>query len=163
MSLARVLFSAAVVLGLFTSEARAEKAVILVRHAEKVDQSKDAALSETGKQRAQRLAQLLARTGVTHVFTSEYIRTRTTAEPLARAAKVTPVVVSAADEAALVKQIRALPHDAVVLVVGHSNTLPGLLKALGHRGEVTIADDEYGRVFMLVKREGGPALLEVAY
>lgn len=154
------------------STARAEKAVILVRHAEKVDASKDPALSEAGKKRAEKLRDLLAKAGVTHVFTSEFQRTKSTAAPFAAAAKLSPVVVKADDEKGLIAKIKALPDDATVLVVGHSNTLPSLVKQLG-APEPMIGDDEYGRVFVVVKRGGasrpdagpstGPAVIELAY
>jgi phosphohistidine phosphatase SixA len=163
---------------LFASSAFAEKAVILVRHAEKVDSSKDAALSEAGKKRAEKLRDLLAKAGVTHVFTSEFQRTKNTAAPFATAAKLVPVVVKADDEKGLIAKIQALPDDATVLVVGHSNTVPSLVKQLGGSPDVVIGDDEFGRVFIVVKRgpgaaarpdagpratTGGPALIELAY
>ncbi len=136
--------------------AHAEKAVFLVRHAEKADQSKDPALSEAGKARALRLRDLLKNAGVTHVFTSEYVRTKETAAQAA--GKLVPVVVPAKDEAVLIAKIKALPADAVVLVVGHSNTVPNLVKALGGP-VVTIGDDEFGRVYVVTKS----GVIELAY
>ncbi|MFI5075863.1 MAG: histidine phosphatase family protein, partial [Vicinamibacteria bacterium] len=65
--------------------AAAQQAVIVVRHAEKADQTPDSALSPKGQVRAKALADLLRGAGVTHVITSEYLRTRETAAPLATA------------------------------------------------------------------------------
>jgi phosphohistidine phosphatase SixA len=134
----------ALVVALSAASAHAEKAVLLVRHAEKVDASKDAALSDAGKARALRLRDLLKNAGVTHVFTSEFVRTKDTAAPAA--GKLVPVVVPAKDEA------------AVVLVVGHSNTVPNLVKALSG-ATVTIGDDDFGRVFVVTKS----GVIELAY
>lgn len=161
-----LIFIAAAIVSLSLSAlpARAEKAVILVRHAEKADGSRDPALSSEGRDRAERLARLLARAGITHIFNSEFIRTRSTAAPLAESLKIVPTTVPAANERALIDQLRALPADKVALVVGHSNTLPSLLKALGHPVPLTLADDEYGRVFILVRTgAGAPSLIELAY
>src|SRR5215212_4122138 len=66
-----------------TSHAWAQQAVIVVRHAEKADQSPDTALSAKGRARAKALADLLRGAGVTHIITSEFVRTRDTAAPLA--------------------------------------------------------------------------------
>ena len=65
--------------------AAAQQAVIVVRHAEKADQTPDSALSAKGQARARALADLLRGAGVTHVITSEFLRTRQTAAPLATA------------------------------------------------------------------------------
>ena len=57
--------------------------VYLVRHAEKADTGKDPELTDIGKQRADELARMLKDAGVTHIWSTDYKRTRTTAEPLA--------------------------------------------------------------------------------
>src|SRR3954471_10592172 len=101
----------AAVVGLLLTAAghvHAQQAVIVVRHAEKADQSDDAALSGEGKARAKALADLLRGAGVTHIITSEYRRTRETAAPLARALGLTAEQVPARDLPALTARLRAL-------------------------------------------------------
>ena len=138
------------------TSATAQRAVILIRHAEKADTSKDPALSETGQTRARALAILLARAGVTAVYASEYQRTKQTAEPLAVALNLPVYSFPAADPAGLSERLRTRHADDIVLVVGHSDTLPDLMKHLGHAVLETIEDDDFGSVFVLVSRGGQP-------
>ena len=132
--------------------------VIVVRHAERADGgtaapgttmtgTNDPELSAAGKARAQALAAMLKDAGVTAIYTTEYIRTKDTAAPLAAALKVTAEVVPARDQAALVTKIKANTSGAV-LVVGHSNTVPAIIKALGG-ADVTLADNEYDSLFFV--------------
>jgi broad specificity phosphatase PhoE len=134
----------------------AQTAVFIVRHAEKVDQSRDPLLSARGKARADALARHLESAGVRAIYVTEYKRTGLTAAPLATALRLTPIVVSAADPAALVEKIRKDNPEDVVLVVGHSNTLPDILRRLGHADPVEIGDDEYDSLFVAVPRAGHP-------
>ena len=60
-----------------------ETTVVLVRHAEKVDESADAALSAAGLARAAALGAALEHAGVRAIFVTQFQRTRGTAEPLA--------------------------------------------------------------------------------
>jgi broad specificity phosphatase PhoE len=132
--------------------------VIVVRHAERADggagaptgammSATDPQLSEAGKARAQKLAAMLADAGVTAIYTTEYIRTKDTAAPLAAKIGVTAEVVNARDADALVAKIKAHKTGAV-LVVGHSNTVPAVIKAIGGSA-VTVADDEYDSLFFV--------------
>ncbi len=162
--LATIIAAAVVALGL-AAPAAAAKAVIVVRHAEKASQTdKDPELSLYGEDRAVALTRLVRGTKVDAVFVTELRRTRDTAAPLCRQRALKPTVVNASDTAALVSQLRALPADAVAVVVGHSNTIPEILAALGVKEKVDIRDDEYGRVFVVVPGAGGAAtMLELEY
>ena len=52
----------------------------------------------------------------------------------------------------------------MVLVVGHSNTVPDILMRLGHPDPVAIGDDEYDSLFVAVPRAGEPpAVLRLKY
>ena len=65
------------------SQAQSGTTIFLVRHAEKVDSSRDPELSLPGKARAVRLKELLSEVGIDHIYSTDYIRTRDTAKPLA--------------------------------------------------------------------------------
>ncbi|HEV2082965.1 MAG TPA: histidine phosphatase family protein [Brevundimonas sp.] len=110
--------------------------VVLARHAEKADASRDPVLSEAGTLRAQALAATFGADGPDLVLVSPLQRTALTAAPTA-AAFGAPVRAFALDGgvdahvAAIVAEIAAQPEDAVILVVGHSNTVPLIARALG--------------------------------
>lgn len=132
----------------------AAQTVIVVRHAEKAEQSADPVLSDLGEARAAALAETLAGAGVTHVFVSPLQRTALTAGPSAAVAGSGMVVVSleggaATHVARLVGQIRQLSPEAVVLVVGHSNTVPDIARALGATGAAAMDECEYDRLTVL--------------
>jgi broad specificity phosphatase PhoE len=132
----------------------AAQTVIVVRHAEKAEQSADPVLSDLGEVRAAALAETLTGAGVTHVFVSPLQRTALTAGPAAGAAGAEPVAVSldggsAAHVARLVGQVRRLSPEAVVLVVGHSNTVPDIARALGATGAAAMDECEYDRLTVL--------------
>ena len=133
--------------------------VFLVRHAEKAaDGGRDPDLAPAGEQRAQALARLLAPAGVTHLFCSEYRRTRATLAPLAKALELEPSVVGAREVLQLAQRLRDLPAGSVAVVVGHSNTVPALAAALGRplsgledspQGPI-FPETEYGRLIQLI-------------
>jgi broad specificity phosphatase PhoE len=150
-------------LALFVSTAVgiAEPIVIVVRHAEKdTAGGADPALSAAGRARAETLARLVAQAGIARVFTSEFKRTQQTAAPVVEALHITPKVVAGKDVAALVSQLRNGQGNA--LVIGHSDTVPALLRALGLDQPVTIADQDYGDIFVVILEEK-PQLLHLRY
>jgi broad specificity phosphatase PhoE len=153
----RALAGAVLLVPAGASVSAAQQAVIVVRHAEKADQSSDAALSPDGMARAKALADLLRGAAVTHVLTSEYRRTRDTAVPLASRQKLEIDTVPARDLAALVARIGTAGPEAVVLVVAHSNTIGPMLAALGWPNTLTLTDEQYDDVFVLSPRDGARA------
>ena len=96
---------------------------------------------------------MLAGTGVKAIFTSDALRTQQTAEPLASQLHITPVILTADATDALVEKLRKLGPDDVVLVVGHSNTIPGIVMKLGGLTP-PIADAEFDRI-AIVHTEAG--------
>ena len=129
--------------------ATAEPTIFLARHAEKADAAADPKnpdLSPAGRTRAEALARMLKDAGVVAIFTSEYSRTQQTAEEVRRASGANVTVVPAKDVAALVDKLRAVEGNAVV--IGHSNTLPEIIKALGVSNPMTIDDSEYDNLFI---------------
>lgn len=144
--------------------AQAQTAVLAVRHAEKVDQSDDAILSAAGRTRSEALARHLKSAGVKAIYVTEYKRTGLTAAPLAAALGLQPIVIPANATPALVDRIRKDNPSDVVLVVGHSNSLPKVLQRLGHPDPVEIGDDEYDNLFVAVPRPGTPpSVLRLKY
>ena len=141
--------------------ANAAPIVFIVRHAEKTsNDGKDPDLSAQGQKRAEALAHILKDSQITSVFVTEFKRTQETAAPTASGAHVSPTVVPANDIGVLVEKVRALNGNA--LVVGHGNTIPNLLKALGIATPVSIPEDDYTEIFaVLIGNE--PQLLRLHY
>jgi phosphohistidine phosphatase SixA len=150
----RAVAAVACVVAAIAADAAAQQAVIVVRHAEKADSSTDPGLSAAGLRRARALADLFRTAGITHIVTSEFRRTHETAEPLASALGLTVDQVPAKDLAALVEKIRGFEPAAIVLVVGHSNTIPPMLTTLGWPNQLDLKDGDYDNAFVLVPHPG---------
>ncbi len=123
--------------------------VYLVRHAEKVDASADPALSAEGTERAQLLAHILADAGITQIHSTDYERTRQTGAPLAEQLGMDIASYDPRDLPGFAARLRATPGRHLVL--GHSNTTPDLVAALG--GDPMGAIDEaaeYDRLYSVV-------------
>ena len=136
--------------------------VILTRHAEKAAiPPNNPALTDAGQQRANLLASMLADSGIDAIYVSEFQRTQQTAAPLAARVHVTPTVLPAKDTEALVKAIRR-HHSGVVVVVGHSSSLPDIVAALGGP-QVQIDDSAYDNLFILTVGASQSSLLRLHY
>jgi broad specificity phosphatase PhoE len=133
--------------------------VILVRHGEKaVLPSTDPPLSEAGIVRAKALVEVLAHANVQAVITTELTRTRETGRPVAEALGLSPEVVhtgpAEAHAKAVAQAVRAHAGQTV-LVVGHSNTVPAIIGALGGPKLSDICDSQYSTFYVLVLSADG--------
>lgn len=141
--------------------------VYLVRHAEReAGNDADPALSPAGRIRAEELKALLSAKPVAAIFTTQFARTQQTAEPLADARGVRPIVVYAGG-AEHAPRIAATILDSYagksVLVVGHSNTVPDIIAALGVAERVSICESEYDLLFEVVLVGTRPTLTSTRY
>ncbi|MGQ0733746.1 MAG: histidine phosphatase family protein, partial [Acidobacteriota bacterium] len=93
--------------------------------------------------------------GITAVYATQFKRTQQTAAPLAEALGLTPVIVNSSDTAGLVMRLSAAGGH--VLVVGHSNTVIEIARALGIDTAIIVGDNEYDNLFIVVR--GSPARL----
>jgi broad specificity phosphatase PhoE len=138
---------------LFACAVHAQQSVILVRHAELGDASgidaKAVPLSTEGLARAERLAKMLERSGVKAIYATDFQRTRATGEPAARLLKHDVLVVSQDNPQEFVGRLRREHAGDVVLVVGHTDTVPGIIKALGVREEAKIDKQDFGNLFIV--------------
>ena len=134
------------------------RTVYVVRHAEKIASSdsmgkmmaNDPPLSEAGKVRALVLKNELADKHIGHIYSTNTIRTRSTAEPLSHAIKINVELYGSIDS--LISTIKSGKGN--VLVVGHSNTVDDIVNKLC--GQVKIASDlkdgEYDNLFIVTFR-----------
>ena len=142
--------------------------VILVRHGEKVTEgmANDPPLSAAGVARAAELARVLADANVAAIYTTPFRRTRDTAAPIAAALKLTPIEVASGKSypADVVAKILADHAGETVLVVGHSNTTPDVLRQLGIANPPSIADSQYDDLFVVTLATGAaPRLVRLRY
>lgn len=140
----------------------ADTVVLVVRHAEKAGPSGDVPLSDIGQARARALVPIGRAAGVSAVVTTQFQRTRQTGAPLAEAMGISAEVANvqgtvaehAAGIAALVKERHA---GKAVLVVGHSNTVPAIVHALGGPKLPDICDEIYDDLFTVIVAADGSA------
>lgn len=148
--------------------ADAGRLVVLVRHAEKASEPRaDPPLTDAGLARAVALAEVLASSGIDAIVVTPFERTRATAAPLARARGITPAEIpvgrSVAEHVgAVADSIRAFPPGDAVLVVGHSNTIPKIVTALGGPDLADLCDSQYSVLYVMVVPAAGPARLVTA-
>lgn len=120
-----------------------------MRHAEKAAVGgKDPDLSEAGRTRAEALATILKDEKITAIYATEFKRTQETAAPLAQAQGLKTTVVPAASIStpAFIEKLKESSGN--VLVVGHGDTIPGLLKALGLSDSINIGENDYDNLFV---------------
>ncbi|MCH9651577.1 MAG: histidine phosphatase family protein [Deltaproteobacteria bacterium] len=124
--------------------------VYLVRHAEKTkSHPKDPSLSSVGAQRAAQLALTLRDAGIEHIHSTDFLRTRRTAEPLADRLRLPVELYDPKDLAAVAEKILSTPGRH--LVTGHSNTTPQLVELLGGEGGTPIEEfGENDRLYVLL-------------
>jgi broad specificity phosphatase PhoE len=158
----------AAVLALQAAPAFAQQEVILVRHAElqagAMAAPKNVPLSPAGKERAQRLAALLKDSGIAAIYVTDFTRTNDTAQPLSQELDRPLTVVSKGEQQDLAGRLRKSHGGQVVLVVGHTDTLPELIKSLGYPASVKIEAQDYGNIFIITPRaDTAPAFLRLHY
>ena len=137
--------------------------VFLVRHAERASEpAGDPDLTAAGEARAQQLAVALADAGLRQIITSQFRRSQQTAAALARRAQLPIVSVAAGrgDAGAHVRAVHAVVQGqdgGALLIVGHSNTVPAIIEALGGPALPELCESSYQHIFVL--RPGAPAPL----
>lgn len=123
---------------------------LLIRHADvPAGAGADPALSADGLARARELRHVLGDADIGAIFVTQFRRTQQTAEPLAADLGITPAVIDDVDQ--LVASIRALPSGSCALVVGHTNTVPGVIGGLGGPAIAAIGATEFDNFFVLAQ------------
>ena len=136
-------------------ESQATTTVIFVRHAEKaLDGSDDPSLSPAGQRRAAELTRQMVDAdvvaGVDALYATEYRRTRETIEPLAKMLELDINEYDSGDTEQVLETILKRHKGKIILVVGHSDTIPQLIANLGASKNVPpIADEEYDNIYLI--------------
>src|ERR1035438_4306615 len=87
--------------------------------------------------------------GVKRIYPSEVARTQQPAEPLAKRLNIPWEAIPSKDIDGLLTKLRTGAPSGVALVVGHSNTVPEIIRRLGGGAVPPIGDNEYDRIFVL--------------
>jgi broad specificity phosphatase PhoE len=136
-------------------ESQATTTIIFVRHAEKAaEPESDPGLSEAGQRRVAELTRQLVDAdvvaGVDAVYATPYRRSQETAGPVADALDLPINTYDASDTKTVLKRILEKHKGKVILVVGHSNTVPVLIAKLGASKKVPpIHEDEYDNIYII--------------
>ena len=150
--------------------------VFVVRHVEKENEPKqDPPLTKEGVARSQELARVLASANIKAIYTSQFARTKLTAEPLATKTglTVTPLTLKPnlsnlkliAEESTneLISKILQRPGESV-LVIGHSNWIPDVIKMLGGDTVPTIDEQKFDDLFIVtVYAKGKAKVVQLKY
>ena len=123
--------------------------IILVRHAEKMDNSANPPLSAEGMERAKRLPEVLKEYRPDAFYSTNYLRTIQTLEPWAKKSGRAIKHYNPRQPDSLVALLKNETGKTVV-VAGHSNTIPALVnKLIGQQKYEDLADTEYGKIFIV--------------
>ena len=130
----------------------------VVRHAEKVltpPNANDPILTEAGIQRSNDLNNFFSYKKPDSIFVTKYLRNQLTAAPTATSAGIIPVIINQSDTSniyAFIKRLKKI-RNKKILVVGHTNTVPLIVKGLSGKEINPIPDNDYDNIYIIkVKR-----------
>lgn len=132
--------------------------IFLVRHAEKVkDDSDDPILTPEGESRADELMYILKHVKLDAIYSTPYKRTQQTALPTAKNKNLKIQDYKPGERGFLKKVLNSYP-GGTVLIVGHSNTIPGLANELAGRIDYDdLNDNTYDNLFIAHVNSDGQA------
>ncbi len=132
-----------------------KKTIILVRHAEKVETDDlDPDLNDAGKQRAERLVQKIEKYRPGAVYSTDLKRTRETAGPIAAKRHKPVEIYDPKKPQELIDKVMNSKTKRFV-IVGHSNTIPGLANLLLKKELFKSLDEsEYATIWLIRIRNG---------
>jgi 2,3-bisphosphoglycerate-dependent phosphoglycerate mutase len=138
---------------------------VLVRHAETTGVGNDPSLSNTGHTRTAELTRILAELDLKAVYSTNFNRTRQTAQPVATDQGLSVTLYDAFSPNTLIDNVINSFPEGVVLVVGHSNTTASMLNALlGSNVYPDIPETEYDNLYIVnVKQRGDARVTHLKY
>ncbi len=140
----------------------------VVRHAEKQLEpasNPDPALTEAGQQRARDLNTYMGKKKPDSIYVSSFVRTQLTAAPTAAASGVAPIIINQRDTNAINDFVKRMIfiHKKKVLIVGHTNTVPRIVKGLSGVSINPINEDDYDNMYIIKVRRSGRQLTQTTY
>ncbi|MDQ7048397.1 MAG: histidine phosphatase family protein [Enterobacterales bacterium] len=135
------------------AKTKIERSIFLFRHAEKQKNAgRNPHLTEQGKKRAKNIAQQLKDKRISAIFSTDYFRTMETVKPLSKLLGIAITNYNPRDLIGFAKYISNIEGN--IVVVGHSNTTPALIKILGGDRNIVIGENEYNLLFQLNSKQG---------
>lgn len=138
-----------VVLGCESPPRESLTTVILVRHAEKDNDTDQAGLTQKGMARAKTLAYTLQDIELDAIYSTPFRRTEMTAEPVSDLQNI-PVKSYEAHDPNFYKKVYDQHKGGTVLIVGHSNTIPVLANRFAGQQELENLTDENYETYYVV-------------
>ena len=127
---------------------------IFVRHTEKDTVKGDPILTKAGMERAIDLSHMLADLPITAVYSTDFKRTKQTAQPTATAKGLEINIYNHRELEATAKEIFSKHSEGVILVVGHSNSTPNFINLLlGEKKIEQIDESDYDNLFIVQAKE----------
>ena len=136
----------------------APSAYYVMRHLDTPEGERDPDLTAQGQRRAALLADWFRTDRPAAIYVSDFRRTRQTAAPIAARLGLTAIVYDVRDTPGLIARVRAGPLPA--LVVGHSNTVPEIVEALGGTRPAPLVHADFGDIWT-IGRDGTTQRLRV--
>ena len=119
----------------------------VMRHLHTPEGAADPDLTAEGQRQAQLLANWFGTEPPATIFVSNTKRAQQTAAPLAAKLGITPIVYDPRNTAALMGEVMKEPPP--VLIVGHSNTVPDIVAALGGERPGPLVHEDFGDVWRI--------------
>jgi 2,3-bisphosphoglycerate-dependent phosphoglycerate mutase len=136
----------------------------ILRHAEKEAEGDDPGLTAKGNARATLIAEMFSTTPLDAIYSTPFLRNSATVEPLAKVKNLEITIYDPKDTQALLQGIFENHPGGNVLIVGHSNTVPGMLNTLIWEDKFeNLSEDEYQRLFILSASEHGKGTYSEMY
>lgn len=132
-----------------TTAVSAQEALFLIRHADKEAGTNDPGLTAQGRQRAADWAHMLGEAGITVVIHTDARRSRQTAQIIADGLNAEQAEYAMADLAGLTDLLEFDYPDRTVLVIAHTETIPGIQHRLGIDQPHKVADDDFASLFVI--------------
>jgi len=130
----------------------------LVRHAEKDTVKKeDPMLTAIGEKRAEELARIFKQTRIDEVYSTIYMRTLMTGEPITKAKGLSIKPYDPNELKAFAEQLKSDESIQSALIIGHSNTTPSLVGFLADAELDSIAESDYDNLYIVVIHQDGTA------
>jgi len=125
--------------------AAAQQNVYVMRHLDTPPGQADPDLLPEGRRAAEALAGWFRDERPIAIYVTDYKRTRETVAPLAARLGLIPIVYDPRDTPGLIARVRA--ERGPVLIVGHSNTVPDIVAALGGARPDPIGHADFGDIW----------------